>query len=146
MFAVLRYRLCQFCNHSSKCREVITRVLKPAPTATTLNFLQHISGIKSGDSSELSLKDVHFVFNITYAEGADGASRLTIEAQSELDAVQHLDTERMERVGGCVLELLQHDFRSNPALGELFVVCLKHLASLLCKKTGYVHHPREQVL
>ncbi len=120
------------------------RVLKPAPTATTINFLQFISGIKSKESRELNLKEIHFGFNISCTEGADaggGAYKLAIEAQSELDAVQSLDTGRMERVGDCVLDLLQqHDFKSSPlVLGELFVHCLEHLASLLCKKTGYTH-------
>ena len=131
-------------DHSSRCREVITRVLKPAPAATTVNFLQFISGIKNKESSELNLKEVHFGFNIMCTEGADGEYRLAIEAQSELDAVQSLDTERMERVGSCVVDLLQRDFKLSPVLGELFVQCLKHLASLLCKKTGYTH-PKEEV-
>ncbi len=130
-------------NHSSKCREMITRVLKPASTATVFNFLLFLSGIKSKESSELSLKEVHFGFNIVCTEGADGTYRLAIEVQSELEAVQSLDTERMERVGSCVLNLLQQDFKSSPVLGMLFVQCLKHLASLLCNKTGYTH-PREE--
>lgn len=119
-------------------------MLKPAPTATTVNFLQFISGIKSKVSSELDLKDVHFRFSIVCGEGADGACRLAIEAQSELDAMQSLDTQRMENVGSCVLDLLQRDFTLSPAMGEVFVRCLDHLASLLCKKTGYTH-PRGQV-
>ena len=121
------------------------RVLKPAPTATIVKYLQFISGIKSKDtwSSELGLKDIHFGFNIVCAEGA--AHGLTIEAQSELHAVQSLDTERMERVGSCILDLLQRDFISSPVLGVLFVQCLKHLASLLCKKTGYTHPTGEEV-
>ena len=129
---------------------MITRLLKPAPAATTVNFLQFISGIKSKESRELGLKEIHFGFNISCTKGADnggggGAYRLVIEAQSELDAVHSLDTERMERVGGCVLDLLQRDFKSSPpVLGEVFVHCLEHLASLLCKRTGY-KHPKEQV-
>jgi hypothetical protein len=138
-----------FYNLSCRCREVIMRVLKPAPTATTVNFLQFISRIKSKESRELNLKDIHFRFNISCTEGADGgdgAYRLAIEAQSELDAVQSLDTGRMERVGSCILDLLQQfDFKSSPlVLGELFVQCLEHLALLLCKKTGYTH-PKERV-
>ena len=126
-------------NYSSECREVITRVLKPAPTTSVLNFLLFVSGIKSKESSELGLKEIHFGFNIMCTEGRDGECRLVIEAQSELDAVQSLDTERMERVGSCVLDLLQCDFNLSPMLGTLFVQCLKHLALLLCKKTGYTH-------
>ena len=127
---------------------MITRVLKPAPAAITITFLQFISGIKSKESRALSLKEIHFGFNISCTKGADddgGAYRLAIEVQSELDAVQGLDTDRMERVGGCVLDLLQRDFKlSSPVLGELFVHCLENLASLLCRKTGYAH-PKEQV-
>ena len=128
---------------------MITRLLKPAPAATTVNFLQFISGVKTKENREISLKEIHFGFNISCTKGADnggrGAYRLAIEAQSELNAVQRLDTERMERVGGCVLDLLQRDFKSSsPVLGEVFVHCLEHLASLLCKKTGY-KHPKQQV-
>ena len=129
---------------------MITRLLKPAPAATTINFLQFISGIKSKESRELNLKEIHFGFNISCTKGADngggrGAYRLAIGPQSELNAVHSLDTERMERVGGCVLDLLQRDFKlSPPVLGEVFVHCLEHLASLLCKRTGY-KHPKEQV-
>lgn len=111
------------------------RILKPAPTAAIVTFFKFVSGIRDRDSSNLELKEIQPGFVLTFTEG-DG---FQMKTQSNYEAVQSLDTDRMESVGGCVLNLIQLDFKLGSIPGLLFVQCLGHLASQLCRTTGYVH-------
>ena len=110
-------------------------MLKPASSTDVVAFLQFVSGIKDGLRSELDFKGVHPRFALVCTEETNG--KLTLRAQSELQVLQELDTNKMESVGSCVLDLLQHDHKSGSVPGLLFIQCLQQLASQLCKSTGY---------
>ena len=122
-----------FC--SSKCREVVLRILKPSSSTAIVTFLKFVSGIRDHDCDELCLKQLHPGFSLTLAK--DPHRKLVVEPQSDLLALQSLDSSRMESVGNCVLNLIQCDFKLSPIPGMLFLQCLNHLSSQLCQTAGY---------
>lgn len=122
---------------SSRCREVLVRILKPSPSSAVVDVLQFITGMKevNEDCNRLSLRELHHGYALT-CDNSSGFN-IVVTAQSDLEALQSLDTNRMESIGNCLLDLVRCDFKSGPVPGLLFVKCLNHLSSQLCKITGY---------
>ena len=113
----------------------MVRVLKPVSMTTVVTFLGFISGIKDKDCNKLNFKELHPDLLLTCTKEAN--FKLTLETQSDIKTLQGLDTDKMESVGNCVLDLVECDFKSGPVPGLLFIKCLDHLSRQLCETTGY---------
>ena len=91
------------------------------------------------DCVELGLKEIHCEFSLSLAK--QPRDKLVVKPQSDLQALQSLDSSRMESVGNCVLDLVQRDFKSSEIPSLLFLQCLHCLSSQLCQSSGYTRPP-----
>ena len=127
-------RLANFIYCSVHARELLVRLLKLLDTVTdVLSFLKFIMCVPFDCERKAGFKAVHS--SIALQCNKDG--ELTVKCLSEEGTLESQDTERMESVANCVIQLVETDLKFNCLPGLFFTECLQHIAVVLCRSTGH---------